>query len=143
MPGAVLHVRGKEFDPGSILPTLSLQPYRVYRKGEQVASKGRRSEKSHQSSGFSCLVSSADGLLSAEAKDAIAFLTKHHADLVRLRDLPEVEDMRIDFGYYLRLMDGQFLFQFEFLPAELVRLGGELGIGFELSMYSVAEGNST
>ena len=135
MPGAVLHVDGEAFDPDRVLPLLALHPYRVYRRGEPVAATGPRSKRVCESGGFSCDVSSADSLLSDAAHDALAFLTEHHADLTRLRDDPSVSDMRIDFGYYLRIDGERVMVQCDYLGPELLRLAGELGIGFELSLY--------
>ena len=131
MPGAVLHVDGEEFDPDSLLPSLSLRPYRVYRKGDPTGRRGQL----HTSSGFCCDVSSVDGLLSAEAADALEFLSKHRADLARIREDPTVRDLRIDFGYYRR----DVAVQCDYLSPELLRLAGELGIGFELSLYPTPE----
>ncbi len=131
MLGAVLHVDGDDFDPDSLLPSLSFLPYRVYRKGEPTGRSGRF----HASGGFCCDVSSNDGLLSAEASDALEFLSKHRADLARLRDDPTVGNVRIDFGYYRR----NVAVQCDYLGPELLRLAGELGIGFELSLYQTPE----
>lgn len=135
MPGAVLHVSGADLDPDTVLPSLTLQAYRSYRKGERIFPKGPRPERVHEDGGFCCDVSSAEGLLAEEAEDAMAFLTTHYADLARLRDNPAVEDMRIDFGYYQRLDGERVMVQYDFLRPELLRLAGELGIGFELSLY--------
>jgi hypothetical protein len=135
MPGAVLHVDGKDFDPDSLLPSLALRPYQVYRRGEPIAPTGPRSKQAHESGGFSCEVSPADGLLSAEAADALAFLAAHRDDLARLRDHPAVGHMRIDFGYYQRIDGERVMVQCDYLSPELLRLAGELGVGFELSLY--------
>lgn len=43
--------------------------------------------------------------------------------------------MYLDFGYYLRLDGQRVLVQCDFLPSELLKLAGELGIGIELSLY--------
>jgi Domain of unknown function (DUF4279) len=135
MPGAVLHVSGENLDPASVLASLSLQPYRVYRKGERIFSTGPKSRKLHQFGGFCCDVSSADGQLSIQAQDAVAFLTEHHDDLARLRDEVTIDKRTIDFGYWSRLDGDKVMVQYDSLPAELLRLAGELHIGFELSLY--------
>jgi hypothetical protein len=142
MSGAVLRVDGENFDPDSALTSSSLQPYRIYRKGDPASPMGPRREKYNPSGGICFDVSSADGLLSAQAEDAVAFLTKYYADLVRLRDNPAVADMRIDFGYDLRLDGESVMVQCDFLPPELLRLAGELRIGFELSLYPRSEGSA-
>ncbi len=135
MPGAVLHIDGERLDPDDVLPSLSLRPYRVWRRGEAVATTGPRAGRVYESGGFCCDVSDADGLLSAEAADALAFLTAHRADLALLRDHPAVDDMRIDFGYYARIDGERVMVQCDFLGPELLQLAGELGVGFELSLY--------
>jgi hypothetical protein len=138
MPGAVLHVGGEGFDPDGVLPSLSLRPYRIWRRGEPVAATGPRAGRIHESGGFCCEVSAADGLLADEAADALAFLAEHRSALVSLRDHPAVEDMRIDFGYYQRI-DGERVVQCDYLGPELLRRAGELGVGFELSLYPAPE----
>ncbi len=50
--------------------------------------------------------------------------------------------MRIDFGYYSRIDGHHVVVQCDFLPAQLLRLAGELRIGFELSLYPKVEGNT-
>jgi hypothetical protein len=135
MPGVVLHVIGEEFDPQSVLPALSLRPYAVFRKGERCFPDNPKSEKRHSTSGFKCEVSSADGNLEEEIRDATEFLKQHHDDLARLRDLPEVDSMCLDFGHYLRIDGERCVAQYDYLPPELLRLAGELRMGIELSLY--------
>ena len=135
MPGAVLHVSGERFDPNDVLPSLALLPYRVWRRGESVAPTGPSSKRIYESGGFSCVVSRADGLLAAEASDALAFLTEHRVALASLRDYAAVDDVRIDFGHYLRIDNALVTVQVDSLGPELLRLAGELGVGFEFSLY--------
>ena len=132
MPGAVLHVNGEEFDPDSLLPSLSLRPYRVYRKGEPTG----RTESFHATGGFSCDIGSDTGLLTVAGEDALEFLSKYQADIALLRDESTVSDVRIDFGYYQRK---DVIVQCDYLSPELLRLAGELGVGFELSLYPAPE----
>lgn len=138
MPGAVLHVYGRDLDPEAALASLQLQAYRVYRKGEPLLA-GSRINKLHDSSGFCCEVSASDGVLAEEVADATKFMTRHFADLAVVRENPSVEGMCIDFGYYLRIYGENFITQIERLPSELLRLAGELRIGFELSPYLRSE----
>jgi hypothetical protein len=141
MPGAVLHVNGRLFDPDRVLPTLSLQPYQVYRRGEPLAAKGSRSNRYFEVGGFKCVVSEADGLLSDQAEDALAFLKKYHVDLAALRDDSDVETLLIDFGYDLRIDGKKTFMQCDSFSAELLRCAGELGVGFDLSLYPTSEPN--
>ena len=135
MPGAVLYVSGDGFDPDDVLSSLSLRPYRVWRCGEPVAVTGPRVGRVYESGGFCCEVSAADGLLADEAANALSFLTEHRSALASLRYHPAVEDVRIDFGHYSRIDDGRVVVQCDYLSPELLRLAGELGVGFELSLY--------
>jgi hypothetical protein len=135
MPGVVLHVIGEAFDPRLILAGLSLRPYSEFRKGDKCFPNNPRSEKQHPVGGLKCEVSSADGVLTDEIGDAIAFLRRHYDDLARLADVPGVESMYLDFGYYQRLDGETVMAQCDYLPPELLRLAGELGIGIELSLY--------
>jgi hypothetical protein len=135
MPGAVLHVSGEAFDPEGVLPSLSLRPYRVWRRGEPVAAAGPRAGRVFESGGFCCEVSAADGLLADEAADALEFLAEHRSALTSLRDHPAVEDVRIDFGHYQRIDGERVVVQCDYFGPQLLRLAGELGVGFELSLY--------
>jgi len=129
MPGVVLHVFGEAFDPRPILAEVSLRPYSKFRQGDKLFPDNPRSERRHQAGGFLCDVSSADGILADEVKDAILFLRRHYDDLARLAGIPDVELMRLDFGYYRQ---DDVMVQCDYLPPELLRLAGELGIGIML-----------
>jgi hypothetical protein len=73
--------------------------------------------------------------LTGQVVDAIAFLKKHKATLARLRAIPEVEDVRLDFALDLRIDRENVFAQFDYLPPELVSLAGALRIGLEISIY--------
>lgn len=133
MPGCVLHVHGEAFDPAAFLATASLQPYDSFRKGDRRFPQSRRSPKVWEVGGFKCLVSDREGDLAGQVADAIAFLTRNHDDLVRLSGFP-VESAYLDFGYDCRLGEEVHI-QCEWLPPELLRLAGKLGLAIELSLY--------
>jgi hypothetical protein len=134
VPGVVLHVGGDEFDPFPILGGLSLDPYAVFRRGD-LCFPNSTSDRRYDVGGFKCLVSEADGILADEVQDAIAFLTRYKADLATVRRLPAVESIYLDFGHFSRMDDAKVVVQCDNLPAELLRLAGDLGIDIELSMY--------
>jgi hypothetical protein len=135
VPGCVLHVMAGAFDPVSVLATMSLCPYVVFRKGDPRFPDNPKSQQRHQTGGFKCDVSTADGVLRDEVQDAIAFLKRHHRDLARLKSIPEIESMTLDIGHYLRIDGEACMVQCDSLPPELLRLAGDLGIGIELSLY--------
>lgn len=135
MPGCVLHVAGHTFDPHSVLGRLSCRPYAVFRKGEKAFPNNPNSEKVHELGGFKCDVSSVDDDLAGQARDAISFLRQHYTALAQLASVPAIEAKYLDFGYACRLDGERCCVQYDHLPAELLRLCGELGISIELSLY--------
>jgi hypothetical protein len=135
MPGCVLHVVGQVFDPEPVLAGLSLRPYAVFRKGDKRFPNNPRSKKVHDDGGFKCDVNSVDDDLAGQVKDAIAFLSQHFKDLAQLASVPAIEDKYLDFGYACRLDCECCCVQCDYLPPELLRLCGDLGIGIELSLY--------
>ena len=139
MPGCVLRVVGEDFDPRPMLATLSFEPYSVFCKGDERFPHGTRDDKREKMGGFQCEVSSADGLIGEEVGDALEFLGRYQADLRRLSSIPEIESMTLDFGYWLRIDGERCIAQFDYLPPELLRLAGEMGIGIELSLYPILQ----
>ena len=135
MSSVVLHVCGEAFDPAPILAKLSLRPYSEYRKGERRFPDNPKSEKRHELGGFKCEVSTADWIIANQVNDVIAFLRKYYEDLASLPGASGVEAVWLDFGYECRLNGKEICVQCDYLPPELLRLAGELGIGIELSLY--------
>src|SRR5437868_5758426 len=115
MPGCVFCARGSEFDPVPFLATTSLKPYSVWRKGDQEYGKVKKL------GGFACDASKREDFAD-EVEDAIAFLKANYHDLQCLGLIPEIESKKLDFGYDLRVTDGQFFFQSDYLPPELLKL---------------------
>ena len=135
MPGCVLHITGKDFDPEAILPQMSVRPYAVFRRGDKQCPEMPARARSYDGGGFKCDVSSADGDLRAEAEDAVMFLRRYYDDLRRLAAIPTIESRYLDFGYYLRLDGDRCLVQSDELSVTLLKLCAELGIGIMLSLY--------
>jgi hypothetical protein len=131
----VLRVTGKKFDPAGYLASSTLKPYSIFRAGEpRVASQPNG--KMHEWSGFKVDVSKRPrNDLAGQVVDAIAFLKKHKQTLTRLRSVPDVEDVRLDFPIDLRIDRRNVFAQFDYLPPELVSLAGAVGCGLEMSIY--------
>ena len=131
----VLRVSGRKFDPERFLASSSLKPYSVFRADQpQFASqpKGRI----HQRSGFRVDVSRRSRKdLAGQVIDAIAFLKRHRQTLAKLRSIPEVEVIRLDFPVDLRIDRERVFAQFDYFPPTLVSLAGALECGLELSIY--------
>jgi hypothetical protein len=131
----VLRVSGKKFDPARYLATSQLKPYSVFRAGESRFSSQPKG-KIHGQSGFKVDVSRSPwDNLAGQVADAMAFLKKHKRTLLKLRSIPEVEDIRLDFPLILRIDREQVFAQFDYFPPALVSLAGALGCGLEVSIY--------
>jgi hypothetical protein len=131
----VLRVSGKKFDPARYLATSQLKPYSVFRAGEpRFASQPKG--KINDESGFKVDVSRSPwNNLARQVADAIAFLKKYKRTLAKLRSMPEVEDIRLDFPLDLRIDREKVFAQFDYFPPALVSLAGALGCGLEISIY--------
>lgn len=134
MPGCVLHVCGKLFDPDIYLKNSQLQPYHVWHRGEAMIKSESHAKRMYEHSGFSCDVNTADGDLRSQLKDAETFLTQFNDDLKRLTALPTIEECQLDFGFDCRLGNGVAV-QGEFLPVSFLSLVGQLNIAVALSLY--------
>jgi hypothetical protein len=121
-----------------LLAGIRLEPYREFRPGD-LSTSGRNKGQRWKYGGISLSVSDANGDLEQEVRDAIAFL-RHNFDSLRTIVSDEsVDDARLDFAHYCRIGNNAFA-QFDYLPPELLRLAGDLGIGIELSLYLVGSG---
>src|SRR5947209_15235081 len=93
----VLRVTGRKFDPEKYLASSKLAPYSVFRAGEPRFASNPKG-KIHEVSGFKVDVSRRPwDSLADQVLNAIAFLKRHKQPLARLRSIPEVEDVRLDF----------------------------------------------
>ena len=131
MAGCVLRVSGATFQIDAFLLGVNLAPCKVWHVGDQA----RPRRPASTSAGFNVTVSEASDLPSQVA-DAIEFLRDHHADLLRLSNMPEVDDVMLDFGIFRRDVLGQF----DEFPSTLVRAAGELQISLGLSQYVSDDG---
>jgi hypothetical protein len=132
---AILRSYGVEFDPDRFCAESGLKPCAIYRRGEPVRPATKPDGRKHEGSGIDVIVSGADfHEFPRQVEEATAFLEARKEELLRLRALPGLESMTIDFGIARR-----GVVQFDFLPPSLIRLAGELGLGIELSQYPVGE----
>lgn len=131
----VLHAEGKEFNVDKFLENSSLKPYKTWHKGELGKRKGRFFEDS----GFSVDISDEDwNDISNQIVDAENFLNENFNELNRLSETPNVEDIRFDFPYSLRLNENIFT-QSEYIPPSFLKIIGRLNIGIEMSLYPLSK----
>lgn len=104
---------------------------------------GRDKGKPYGDSGFKSDVSKAGWSdLETQARDAIRFLKRYRADLIRLRSVFRVSDVQLDFPYD-PIVGGHTYIHFQCLPSELIRRAGALGMAIELSFYPNSKAHAT
>lgn len=127
MPGCVLRVSGDRFLPHEFLARSSFNACNVFLIGEP-----RGSGSVWSTSGFTVEVSAASGdELEQQVADAIVFLQRSRAELNRLTDVDDLEDVRLDFGVNRKSV----FVQSSYFPQELLTLAGELKVGIEITIY--------
>ncbi len=131
----VLRVESKTTSFTEFLKKTDLAVYRSHSKGDRM-NFGKRLP--YEDYGFSCKVSKKDwDDFEGQTDDALAYLKKHYNDLSTLIQTHSVDDIRFDIPYWgPRPWNGVTLMvSSRYLPPELLKLAGELGIGIELSLY--------
>lgn len=132
---AVLRAYGLVFDVDAFLAGCTLPVCAVKRRGEPVFAASQLDGRKHKQSGVHVVASDADlGELPRQIAEATAFLRAEAGQVRRLCEWPGVEGVTLDFGVERR----DVAVQCDFLPPDLVRLTGSLGLGIELSQYPAA-----
>jgi hypothetical protein len=135
--GCILRVFGSTFVPTEFLKDSALSPSKVWRKGEPRLVGKRAGNDIEDTSGMNVVVSNADvGDFRQQARDAIVFLHGNKSDLLRLISLPGVEEVGLDFA--VAWPEG-VVTHTDYLPPELIRLAGELGLAIEVSHYPLSD----
>lgn len=131
--GCTLVARGKEFDVESFLARtkLPIKGAHFWIRGTRIYNK----ERLHHDSGFSESVSldKWDDLRAVVA-EVLKFLRANRKELLKLKRTKGAEDLMLDFAFDSRVGTKNVAIQGEYLPAELLRLAGELDIGIGLSI---------
>lgn len=132
----VLRAYGRDFDVDAFLAGCSLQPCSVRRRGEPRCPKSDPDGRVNEKSGINIGVSDADcNEFPRQVEETIAFLRNNAAEIRRLVTWPNVGEVSLDFGIERR----DVYVQCDYLPAELIRRAGELGLGIELSYYPISK----
>ncbi len=135
---SVLRVTGRDFDVDRCCAQLGLAPCAAYRRGEPMFPASQPDGRRNEQSGVHLVVSDAGfEEFPRQVEEAIAFLRAHGGEVRQLVQFPGVESACLDFGVTRR----DVAVQCEYLPPELVRLAGELGLGIELSQYPALQSN--
>jgi len=110
----------------------TFSPSKVWRKGESRLALPK-DLPSEVDSGFNVIVSEAGcDVLSLQAADALRFLEHHRNDLIRLKSVPSIETIILDFCVFRK---PEFVSRTYSFAAELIAAAGAIGIGIDLSEY--------
>jgi hypothetical protein len=131
MPSCILRVSGSTAKVRKFLASSSIEPRRVFWKGEPRNPKSRVLIKV---SGFNVELSTAEGL-EAQSKQAVRFIRKHKDDLLLIKSL-RFSSTAIDFGLYDLATDDRPWPSYR-LPSSFIQLASDLGWEIELSFYGV------
>lgn len=129
-----LRIDGRTLDVDRMLSALDLDDCAtaIYRRGDPTNRKNHRDGSHHKSSGCNITISNADFAdFERQVADAIECLTKDGGDFESIRYFDGVESMTLDFGVQRQPGSARFWY----LPEDLIRLTGRLGIAIELSCY--------
>ncbi len=129
---AVLRAYGEAFDVDAFVAICTLPITAVIRRDDPVFPASQPEGRKHARSGVHVLASDADfDEFPLQVAEATAFLQSEFAQLRSLCEYAGVETVSLDFGVARR----DVVVQCDYLPPELVRLAGSLGLGIELSQY--------
>jgi hypothetical protein len=132
----MLRASGAKFDVDLFLKDCSLEPIRVWRKGERKAPNSESNQKKITESSVSFEVSDADfSELTIQFGDAQLWLAQNRDEVARLVQFPGVDGVSIDFGAEIR-PPGWSSFMF---PPALTSLVGTLGVQLEISVYPTSD----
>lgn len=136
---AILRAYGTDFDVDTFLDGCQLAVCAVKHRGEPVFPASQPKGRHHERSGVHVCVSDADfNEFSRQIEESVEFLGSKYEQVRRLCEWPGIEDTTLDFGIEQRDVPLYCVY----LPPELIRLAGSLGIGIELSHYSAIEAGS-
>lgn len=132
MPSCMLRVSGSTAKVRKFLAESSLQPVRVFWKGQPGVIQSRGPI---QTSGFNITLSRAEGL-PVQARQAVRFMRKHRDDMLLIRSLG-FSSVTLDFGLYDLATEDRPWPSYR-RPTTLVQLAAELGCNIDLSFYGAA-----
>ena len=124
MPSCVLRVAGSAIKVKKFLRESSLQPSKVYLRGDPGVPKSRGPIKT---SGFNIPMSGSQGeSIKKLTREALSFLCKHRADLLLMKSM-KFKHAEIDFGLYDLATEDRPWPSYR-LPAAFIEAAGELGL---------------
>ena len=131
----MFRVSGEYLDIEVLVKAITLEPNRVWRKGEP-RSESKPDSRVLSKSGASFIVSSADmDEFEIQLKEATDFIKNNIIQIQKIVGFNGVSEAVFDFGVELR----DVAIHCDYLSPEFVRYAAEAGIGVELSHYPCVE----
>ena len=126
----ILRIGGLDVAIDRLVAQTALKPYRVDHKGRR-----KSATRVHEWSAAHYLVSDRDfDDLRGQVSDAVMFLEANAAEVAALVAFPGVQEPVLNFG-----INGAAGVLNDWIPAQLAKLAGGLGLAIELSHYPVGE----
>jgi hypothetical protein len=128
----IIAAGGRDFDVDAFLVECTMPVTTTARRGRPRFPNSKSDSGLHEYSSIQISISDADfDNFDLQVAHAIAFLVANVAQLERLCRFPNLEEARLDFGIY----KGHATVHCDYLPPELVRAAGAIGLGIEISHY--------
>jgi uncharacterized protein (DUF927 family) len=133
--GVILRISGKELDVDNFDLGWNITPSTVHRKGEPVRiSKPDGKKKEFFELVFE--VSNADySDLKSQIKETTEFLDQNKDYLNRLSAYSTIETIALDFSFNSRIDRKNVEVQFDYFPAELIKLAGQFSMDIWLTQW--------
>jgi hypothetical protein len=131
----MFRVSGEYLDIEELVKAITLEPNRVWRKGEP-RSESKPDSRILSKSGASFIASSADmDEFEIQLKEATDFIKNNIIQIQKIVGFNGVSEAVFDFGVELR----DVAIHCDYLSPEFVRYAAEAGIGVEISHYPCVE----
>lgn len=130
-----LSIIGEDLDVDALEAKLGLSGFHKNYKGTPRYKTKPEKEKLPYSYMSTSVSDAGFDAFEQQVKDVIAYLQQHYDILKLVSGVKEVQYFNLDFGVRYA---GKFR-QGLYLPSELVRLAGELGMSIEVSLYMSRE----
>ncbi len=131
--GTILKISGKRFDVDNFIIGWRIKPSAVHRKGD-LRSKSRN-EKVTTPQIIYDISDKGFNDLKGQVNETTKFLKRNKKHLQSLSTYKTIENISIDFAFDSRVGRRKVGVQIDYLPADLIRLCGDLGIGIILTQW--------
>jgi hypothetical protein len=131
--GCVLRVWGEDFAVDELLSRVNLRPCKIFRKGQKE--HGPNSNTADNTGFYVVTSERSENDLDGQVEDTIDYLTTHRTELASIMSFPGVQSATLDFSVSCKIGANRIVVQNDFLPVELIKLSGELGLAINLSLY--------